>query len=145
MGGSRVAHRRLARDSFAGVSFGAGELEGDVRLVADHPAIVAGRTRRDVEEGAGAEFVDGAVVHGGGGAAGEDQADVFDIAAGSAGGGTDVFGPLPAGLVSGAADGHGAEVDEFEFSFFESADFVGGFEPFQDYFECWLHFFLAPW
>ena len=65
-----------------------------------------------------------------GGAAGEDQADVLDIAAGGTNGGSHVFGPLPAGLVGGAADGYGAEVDEFEFSFFEGADFVGDFEAF---------------
>src|SRR5271156_1899808 len=100
-------------------------MEGDVGLVADYPAVMTWGAGRNVEEGAGAEFVDGAVVHGGGGAAGENQADMFDVATGSAEDGADVHGPLPAGLVGGAADGHGAEVDEFEFSFFESADFVG--------------------
>jgi|SRR5580658_4249778 hypothetical protein len=118
-------------------------MQGDIRLIADYPAIVAGRAWRNVEEGAGAEFVDGAVVHGRGGAAGEDQADVFDIAAGSTDGRADVLGPLPAGLVRGAADGHGAEVDEFEFSLFEGAYFVGGLEAFEDYFESWLHFFAS--
>jgi len=105
-------------------------MEGDVGLVANYPAVVAWGAGRDVKEGAGPEFVDGAVVHGGCGAAGEDQADVFDIAAGGTDGGADVLGPLPAGFVSGAADGHGAEANEFEFSFFEGADFVGDFEAF---------------
>src|SRR5277367_4853543 len=100
-------------------------MEGDVGLVANYPAIVAWGAGRDVKEGAGPEFVDGAVVHGGGGAAGDNQADMFDVATGSADDGADVHGPLPAGLVSGAADGHGAEVDEFKFPFFEGADFVG--------------------
>jgi hypothetical protein len=111
-----------------GVVLGAEEMERDVGGVTDDPAIVAGRAGGNVEERAGAEFVDGAVVEGGGGAAGEDQADVFDVAARGTNRGADVQGPLPAGLVGGAADGDAADADEFEFSFFEDADFVGGFE-----------------
>jgi hypothetical protein len=140
MGGNRGARRRPARELFVGVGVSAGEVEGDVGLVADYPAVMTWGAEGNVEQGAGAEFVDGAVVHGGGGAAGKDEADVFDIAAPGAYGGADVLGPLPAGLIGGAADGHGAEVDEFEYSFFEGADFVGGFEAFQDCFERWLHF-----
>src|SRR5580658_7595436 len=103
-------------------------MQGDVGLVADHPAIVTWGAGRNVEECAGAEFVDGTVVHGGGGTAGEDEADVFDVAARSADGGADVLGPAPTWLVGSAADRHATEADQFEFPFFEGADFVGGFE-----------------
>jgi len=103
-------------------------MQGDVGLVADYPAIVTRRPGRNVKEGTGAEFVDPAVVHGGSGAAGEDEADVFDVASGGADRGADVGGPFPAGLVGGAADGHATEADDFEFTLFEGADFIGGFE-----------------
>jgi hypothetical protein len=138
--GSKITAHHLARKLFVGVGFGAGEVDGDVGLVAYYPAVMTWGAGGNVEQGARAEFVDAAVVHGGAGTAGQDQADVFDIAAPGADGGADVLGPLPAGLIGSAADGHGAEVDEFEYSFFEGADFVGGFEAFQDCFEGWLHF-----
>src|SRR5271156_6431314 len=114
-------------------------MQRDVGLVADDPAIVARWAGRNVEQSAGAQFVDGAVVHRGGSAAGEDQADVFDIATRGADGGADVQGPAPARFVGGAPDGHAAEADEFEFAFIEGADFVRGFEAFQDCVEHWRH------
>jgi hypothetical protein len=52
-----------------------------IRLIAYHPAIVSGRAGRDVEELSGAELVDGSILHGGGGTAGEDESDVLDVAA----------------------------------------------------------------
>jgi len=57
-----------------------------------------------------------------------DEADVFNVTARGADVGADVGGPAPSRLVGGAADGHAAEADEFEFAFFEGADFVGGFK-----------------
>jgi hypothetical protein len=103
-------------------------MEGDIGDVADYPAIVAGRAGRYVEKGAGAEFVDGAVFHSSGGATGNDQADVLDVAARCAYQGADMERLLPTGLIGGAADGHAADTDEFKFAFSEGANLVGLFK-----------------
>ena len=47
-------------------------------------------------------------------------------------GGPDVNGPLPSGLVRGAADGHASDANEFEFSFFERSYLVGLFKTLQN-------------
>ena len=51
------------------------EMQRDIRFIADHPAVVAGR---DIEEVAGLHFNNPAVIHGGGGASGNNHADVLD-------------------------------------------------------------------
>jgi hypothetical protein len=107
-------------------------MQGDVGHIADYPTVVPGWARRDVEEGARAEFVYGAVFHGGSGRAGEDQTNVLDVAARGTYGGAYVEGPLPAGLVGGTADGQAPDADDFENAFFEGADFIRGFETFED-------------
>jgi hypothetical protein len=53
---------------------------------------------------------------------------MFDVAARRTYAGADVHGPLPSGLVRGAADGHASNANEFEFSFFECPHFVGLFK-----------------
>src|SRR5271155_580393 len=102
-GALQSAANRRGRDLFVGVVVGPGKMQRHVRLVADYPAIVARWAGGNVEQGAGAEFVDGAVVHRGGSAAGEDQADVFDIATRGADRGANMHGPAPARFVGGAA------------------------------------------
>src|SRR5689334_14133294 len=86
------------------------EVQRDVRLVADDPAVVW--RGGDVEQLAGAELVDGAVVERDGGGAGEHQPDVLDRAARGADARADVLAPLPSRLVRGTADGHAADVDD---------------------------------
>jgi hypothetical protein len=56
-------------------------MEGYVRLIADHPAIVTGRARGNVEQDARAEFVNGAIFHGSRSAAGNHHSYMFNIAA----------------------------------------------------------------
>jgi len=88
---------------------------------------VAGRARRDIEEGAGAEFVNRPILHRRGCAAGKHAANMLDVAARGAYGGPYVIGPLPTALIGCAADGHASDVNDFEFAFFESAHFTGLF------------------
>src|SRR6202453_3685315 len=57
---------------------------------------------------------------------------MLDVAARRADGGTDVNRPFPSGLVGGAADGHAAYMNEFEFSLFERSDFIGFFKTFEN-------------
>ncbi len=57
---------------------------------------------------------------------------MFDLASAFTEFGADVFGPLPAWLVGGAADGEAADVDEFEASFDELPHFIGRGEAFED-------------
>ena len=109
-------------------------MQGDVRLVADDPAIVAGR---DVKERAGTEFVDGAVVHCSGGATGKNQPNMLDVAARRSYGWADMRGPFPSRLVSGAADGHIADVNDLELSFLEGANFVRLLKTLQDRINGW--------
>ena len=127
----------LPRDArlLGGVVGGAEEMQGDVRLVAYDPAIVAGRSGRYVKERAGTEFVDDTIVHRSGGATGKNQPNMLGVAARRSYSWAHVRGPLPSGLVSGAANGHAADVDDLELALFECADFIGSFETLQDCFE----------
>src|SRR5580693_7264500 len=104
-------------------------MNGDVRLITNDPAIVAGW---NVEQVARFHFVDSAVGHGGGGFAANDEAHVFDLAFAAAGGGADVFRPAPAGFVAGTADGHASDVDDFKFAFRKGAGFVGFIKTFEN-------------
>jgi len=45
-----------------------------------------------------------------------------------------VQGPLPSGLIGGASDGHSTDLNQFKFSFFKSADFVGAVKALQNHF-----------
>src|ERR1700691_4803278 len=57
---------------------------------------------------------------------------MLDVAARRADSGTDVNRPFPPGLVGGAAYGHAANMNEFEFSLFERSDFIGFFKTFEN-------------
>jgi len=117
---------------FVGVVLSPYKMQGDIRFITDHPAVVTGRSGRNVEERTSAEFVNGTVLHRSRGAAGEYQSNMLYVAARSADAWPDVNGPFPSGLVGGAADGHAADADEFEFSFFEGSYLVGFFKTFQN-------------
>jgi hypothetical protein len=113
---------------FGGVFVRTEKVERDIRSVAYDPTVVTGRAGRDVEKRAGAQFVDGAVLHGSSSAAGDDQSDVLHIAARGTDRWPNVLGPLPARLIRGAADGHAADAHDFELALFKSTDFVGFFK-----------------
>jgi hypothetical protein len=133
--GSGSKKQWLAKESgepllfVGGVVGGAHHVDGDVGFVADDPAVVAGL---DVEDVAGIHLDDAAIIHCRSGSTGDNHTDVGDIAALLAQGFADVLGPAPTGLIRGAADGHAAEMDEFELAFFEGADFVGVLELLED-------------
>src|SRR5260370_15328363 len=99
-------------------------MQRDVRRIPHHPAIVTGRSGWDVKERAGAEFVDGAVLHRGRGTAGEHQPTMLDVTSRCPHALPDMNGPLPSGLVCCTADGHAPDANQFEFSFFEHSHFV---------------------
>jgi hypothetical protein len=116
-------------------------MKGDIRLIADHPAIVTGGAGRNIKESAGAEFVDAAVVQCSSGATGDHQPNMLDVAARGTDTWSDMNGPSPTRLVRGATNCQVPDSDDFEFSFFEYPYLVGFFKSFQDYFE---HFWNLP-
>jgi hypothetical protein len=69
--------RRQIAGVARGVALGALEMHGDVRLIADDPAVMS---RQDVEQIAGANLDRLAIVHGYRGTAGHDHPDVLDLA-----------------------------------------------------------------
>src|SRR5438132_3879170 len=83
------------------VMVGAEEVQRDVGLIADNPAVVP---RRNVKDIASAHFEHPAVVHRRGRAARHDHADMFDPAGALAERGADMDRPFPAGLIGRAAD-----------------------------------------
>ena len=131
----RVRLSRAAEALLARIMRRAEKMQRDVWCITHHPTIVTGRSMWNVEERAGAEFVDGAVIHRRSGTARENQTDVLDVAARSAYAGPDMNGPFPSWLVRGAADGHAPDANEFEFSFLEGLYLVGLFETFQNRFQ----------
>src|ERR1700742_996949 len=96
-----------------GIIDGAHQMDRHVRLVADNPAIVPGR---NVEEVSGLQLIDGSIVHGGCRLPRYHHADVFHLAGPGANLPANVFRPAPSRIVSRAADGHAAYVDDFEFA-----------------------------
>src|SRR5260221_14470193 len=57
---------------------------------------------------------------------------MLDVAARCSDARPDMNGPLPSGLVRGAADGHAPDANQFEFSFFEHSHFVRLLEALQN-------------
>ncbi len=93
-------------------------MQRNVGLVANHPGVVTGR---NVEHLPRAHFNHIAIAHRGGRAAGNNHTDMLDKAFFLSQRLANVFGPAPSRLVRGAANGHAADVDNFEFSFFKGA------------------------
>src|SRR5271156_3405232 len=119
-----------------GVVIRAEKMEGDVGLVADHPAVV---TRRDVEDVSRAYLGDGAVVRCSSCAARDDDADMLDRAARRAGRRTDMQRPSPAWFIGRAADRHAAYPNNLELSFLKGPNFVGLLEPLQHHIHVLSH------
>src|SRR5260370_27158635 len=108
-------------------------MQRDVRRNPHHPTVVTGRSGWNIKEHSGAEFVDRAVLHRSSGTSDEFLPTMFYVAARRANAGPDVNGPLPSGLVRGAADGHASDANEFEFSFFERSYLVGLLKALKNY------------
>src|SRR5215469_9691456 len=75
------------------------KMKGNVWFVADDPTIVAGRSWRDIEEHSRTKFVDRAVFHCSGRAAGEHHPNMFHITTRGADTRTHMKGPLPSRLI----------------------------------------------
>src|SRR5215207_2627141 len=124
LGGTGLARR------LPGVVGGAEEVERDVRLVADHPAIV--RLGRDVEQLAGPELDHPAVSERRRRGARQHEAHVLHGASGLPERRADVLRPAPAGLVRRSTDREPPEVNELEAPLQQLADLVRLLEPLQD-------------
>src|SRR5262245_11944059 len=109
---------------------GAEEVERNVRLVADDPAVVW--NGRDMKDHAGRELDDRAVLHRCRRGAGEDEPNVLDVAELFARERTDVDTPLPAGLVGGAPDRQPANLHQLEFSLLEDTGLIRILEALED-------------
>src|ERR1700732_92620 len=125
-----TAPRATGRRASPGVVRGSLEVQRDVGLVADDPAVMG--LRRNVEQRAGGELDLPAIAHRGHGAAGDDHADVLDFAEVAAGQRPDVGRPAPSGLVLRAADRQATEAHEVEAPLLGDAGFVRVLETLED-------------
>src|SRR6266404_3436364 len=107
------------------VLLGAHQVQRDVRLIADHPAVVSGR---DVEDVASFHLDHAAIVHGGDRSSGDHNAYMLDVAALLPHCLSDMRRPFPAGLVTGAADRHSTDIHQLKMPLFEGAALVGRFK-----------------
>src|SRR5215472_7073195 len=105
------------------------QMNRHVWLVADDPAVVPGGNIEDV---AGSQFFNCAILHGKARSSGDNDADMFNHAELRAARFADVFRPAPTRLVSRATDGHAVDMHDFEFSFFERHGFVWLVETLED-------------
>src|SRR5882672_7518610 len=103
----------------------------NIGLIPNDPGVVTGR---NVEHLPCLHFDYIAVAHRRSCAARNDHAHMFDHAFFLPQRLADVFGPTPSRFVSGAADGHAAQMDNFKFPFLKCADLIRRFKPFQNYF-----------
>jgi hypothetical protein len=113
------------------------DVERDIRLVADDPAVVAWR---NVEEVAGLHHPLGAVVHLGDGLAAEYEPDVLDLARRGADDRSDVLGPAPARLVRRPTDRRRPNPIELEAPLLE----VSGLGRLVEVDQCELHEHHSP-
>lgn len=91
-------------------------MQRDIRLVADHPAVVSGGY---VEEVAGAHHDLAPVIHLCDRLPAQHQADVLDLAGALPGKRSDMLGPPPAGFVAGATERCRTDLIELELALLE--------------------------
>src|SRR5262249_28776249 len=107
------------------------KVEGNIRLVPDHPAVV--RDLRDIEQLAGPKLEYPSVLQRSRRRARDDQPDMRHPATPGADGRADVLAPPPPRLVSCWANSETANVYDFELSLLHYACLVGGLEPPKDH------------
>ena len=88
----------------------------------------------DIEDVPGLHLKYAAIVHRGGGAAGDHDSNVSHVTSRLTQGAADVDRPLPTWLISGTADRYYSNVDQLELTLFKDPDLVGLFKPLEDYF-----------
>jgi len=98
-------------------------VKGYVGFVADHPTVV--RHGKDMEQLARRELENRAVRESHRGPAGDDHADVFDLAERGTDDWRHMQRPLPAWLVARATESETADSNEVELSLFETTRLVG--------------------
>jgi len=87
------------------VTFTAGEMQRNVGLIAHDPAIVARRSRRNIEQRPGPQFVNRAILHSGRGTPRKHHSDMLDVTPRRAHTRPNVYGPFPSRQVGGAPNG----------------------------------------
>src|SRR5215470_14607591 len=105
-------------------------MQRDIRLIADHPAIVAGC---DVEDITRAHLDDAPVIHGYHAASGNDHPHMLDLAALGSNLRSDVHRPLPTRIITSAAESHSPQPYHIKSAFLEGDGLIGFFESLQDY------------
>jgi|SRR5579859_4198334 len=105
-----------------GVILRAEQMDGNIRLVADHPTIVP---RWNIENVSRFHFDDFAVAHRSRGFAGNDDSDVLNLTHGLIKIATNVRRPFPARLIRGFTQSHACDMNEIESALLERAYLVG--------------------
>jgi hypothetical protein len=114
------------------VLLGSQEVERHIDLITDNPTVMARRTRGNIEEGPGWTHVRGAAVDDRGGAAGQDEAYVFDVAMRRPHTWSYVPRPAPSRFVCAPPDRQPAKVNDLKLSFVKDADLIGLLKTFQN-------------
>src|SRR6516165_5414777 len=107
-------------------------MQRNVRLVANDPTIVPWR---DIEDVSWFHFEHLAIVHGCSGPAGYHHPDMLHATTRGPRGPAHMHRPFPARFVGGAADGHAAQPDHFEFALLEASHLIRLFESLEDHFQ----------
>ena len=106
------------------------EMERDVLLVSDHPAVV--RIRRHVEQLARPKLEDSPIGKRNCRSPSENKSNVLNRAEPCSDGWSNVLRPFPPGLVGRASDRDATEMDELEAALGHLPDLVGFLEPLED-------------
>src|ERR1700730_13453279 len=111
-----------------GVVVRAEKMQGDVGLVADHPAVVSWSNVEDVSR---AHISNGAIVHRSCRPARDDDADMLNRATRRANSRADMERPSPTGFIGRAANRHATYPNNLELALFERPNFVRLLKPLQ--------------
>src|SRR5262249_55665227 len=112
------------------VFFGSEKVQGNVRLIADNPAVV--RYRRNVKQLAGFQFNYATIIERNCRSSRKNEPDMFNRAARPADTGANVLAPFPPGLICRTSDCDSAEVHQLKFALLHHAHFIRRVERFQN-------------
>jgi hypothetical protein len=126
----------ISFQELVGVVVRAEKMQGDVGLVANHPAVVSWSNVEDVSR---AHLSNGAIVHRSCRPARDDDADMLNRATRRANSRTDMERPSPAGFIGRAANRHATYPNNLELALFERSNFVGLLEPLHHYIHVLSH------
>jgi hypothetical protein len=131
-----TCHRFNLLSGMVGVVIRAEKMQGDIGLVADHPAVVS---RCDVKDISRAHFSDGAVVHRSRRPPRDDDTDVLDRATRGANSRADMQRPFPAGFIGRATNRHATYPNDLELALLKGPNFIWLLKPLQDHIHVLSH------